>query len=173
MIEPSYIHQNASEILAETQNILCASAKGKALWDANKANIIILKGPMPQAFVYQDDLIYLRIPALQNKGRVEQAIDLAGAFIELKINAQNPPPTENLESDEILVAQHYKNVEIMMKAFEVADELEDSGYSAVKELRLMGVGKIYQAWKTGADLEKCANIYWDMFDTSNSDNKEE
>ena len=100
---------------------------------------------------------------------MEQAIDLAGAFIELKMNKENPPPSENLNDNDVLVAQHMKNVEIMMKAFEVAAELEESGYNAIKELRLMGVGKIYQAWKTGADLEKCANIYWEIFDN----NKEE
>ena len=169
MIAPPYLHPQGDGILEDTKKILCSSAKGKSYWDNNKVSIMILKGPMPQAFVYQDDLIYLRVPALQEKGRVEQAIDLAGAFIELKMNKENPPPSENLNDNDVLVAQHMKNVEIMMKAFEVAAELEESGYNAIKELRLMGVGKIYQAWKTGADLEKCANIYWEIFDN----NKEE
>jgi len=172
MIEPSYIHPNGAEILGDTQNILCSSTKGQKLWDGNKAKIIILKGPMPQAFVYQDDLIYLRVPALQNKGRVEQAIDLAGAFIELKMNTEKPSPSENLESDEILAEQHYKNVEIMMKAFEIAEELENSGYNAIKEIRMMGVGKIYQAWQPGSVLEKCATINWEMIDKNPSDNNE-
>lgn len=173
MIYPPYHHPAAETILEDTKRIICASAKGKAMWDAHKAPITIIKGPMPQAFVAGTDSIYLRVPALQQKGRVEQAIDLAGAFAEIKLNAkcQKLSPDKIGEND-TLVSQHMLNVEIILKVFEVAKELEDQGYDAVKELRLMGVGKIWQAWKSGADLDTCANIYWQMFDNNEEELEE-
>ncbi|MFP4312790.1 MAG: hypothetical protein ACLFR0_00570 [Alphaproteobacteria bacterium] len=167
MIYPPYHHPKAETILEDVKTILSASAKGKAYWETNKAPITIIRGPLPQAFVMEDKSIILRVPALQQRGRVEQAIDLAGAFAEIKLNARKSGPSpDKITDNDTLVGQHMKNVEIILKAFEVAAELEDQGYDAVKELRLMGVGKIWQAWKTGADLEKCANIYWQMFDNN-------
>lgn len=167
MIYPPYHHPEAETILEDTKRILCSSAKGKALWDAHKAPITVIKGPLPQAFVVGTQAIYLRVPALQQKGRVEQAIDLAGAFSEIKLNANRKKPApDKAQDNDAQASYHMKNVELIMKAFEVAKELEESGYDAVKELRLMGVGKMWQAWKTGADLETCAKIYWQMFDNN-------
>ncbi len=169
MIQPAYTHPRGEVILNEVKSILSASAKGVSLLQ-EPAQIIILKGPLPQAFVYEDKIIYLRIPALQEKGRLEQAIDLAGAYIELKMNQKlSPLEAESLGSDDILSEQHYKNVAIIYKTFPIAAELEEQGHKAVKELRLMGLGKLYQAWKTGVTLEDCANIYWEMFETKEED----
>jgi len=168
----NYYHPQGEAIKAQALEILMHSPRAKGLYEEIKPTIHILKGPLPQAFVHASKTIYLRVPALQTKGRLEQAIDLAGALIELRINASLPPlDPATIESDEILVQQHYKNVSIYMKAFPIAEELDEAGHKALKEIRLMGLGKLYQAWKTGASLEDCANIYWSIFDTEN-DNKE-
>lgn len=164
MIYPPYKHPAAETILEDVKRIICASETGKSYWDNHKSAITVIKGPMPQALAVSADQIILRVPALQQKGRVEQALDLAGAFVEIKMNAMKiiAKPAAEMNGN-YLLTQHLRNVEIMLKVFEVAEELEDAGYDAVKELRLMGLGKVWQAWKTGAEFEKCANIYWEMF----------
>lgn len=168
----NYFHPQAEAIKAETLEILMHSPRAKALYEEINPAIHILKGPLPQAFVHAAKTIYVRVPALQSKGRLEQALDLSGALIELKINKPLPPlDPATLESDETLVQQHYKNVSIYMKVFPIAEELDEAGHKALKEIRLMGLGKLYQAWKTGADLKECANIYWSIFDTDNESNE--
>ena len=167
----NYHHPDAKTILSETLSLLNHSSTAKSLLEQQKPHIKILKGPLPQAFVHQTSMIYLRVPALQRKGRLEQAIDLAGALNELAMNTKNSalPLPDTLEEDDTLVQQHYKNVSIYMKTFPVIEELESAGHKALKEMRLMGLGKIYQAWKTGANLEECAKIYWSIFDTETSE----
>ena len=168
----NYYHLEAEKIKAQSLEILLHSAQAKSLYEEIRPSIFVLKGPLPQTFVQDTNLIYLRVPALQKKGRLEQAIDLSGALSELKINQSLPPlDPATLESDESLVQQHYKNVSIYMKVFPIIEELDEAGHKALKEIRLMGLGKLYQAWKAGADLEDCANIYWSIFDTENN-NKE-
>lgn len=167
MIEQSYLHPMADGILDDVKTILSYSAKGKAYWEKNKNPITVVKNPMPQAFVSPQGHIFLCVPALQQKGRTEQAIDITGAFAELEMGEDRKiPDTTKLEDNDTLVDNHMKNVEIILKAFEVAEELEESGYDAVKELRFMGVGRMWQAWKSGADLQDCAKIYWNMFDNN-------
>ncbi|MAE51365.1 MAG: hypothetical protein CMH27_06115 [Micavibrio sp.] len=167
----NYHHPDAKTILSETLSLLKHSPTAKALLEQQKPDIKILKGPLPQAFVHQTSLIYLRVPALQRKGRLEQAIDLAGALNELVMNTKDntPPVPDTLEKDDTLMQQHYKNVSIYMKTFPIIEELESAGHKALKEMRLMGLGKIYQAWKTGASLDECARIYWSIFDTETSE----
>lgn len=163
MIYPPYHHPAAETILEDVKRIICASDKGKAYWDNHKAPITIIKGVVPQAFVIGTEAIYLRVPALQQKGRVEQALDLTGAFAEIKLNtARTISDSSKIEQDDQLITQHMRNLEIILRVFKVAKELEDAGYDAVKELRFMGLGKLWQAWKTGAEFEECANIYWSM-----------
>ena len=170
----NYHHPRAASIKAQSLEILSHSPRAKTLYEKIAPVIHILKGPLPQAFVHGTKTIYLRVPALQSNGRLEQAIDLSGALIELEMNKSLPaldPAT--LESDETQVQQHYKNVSIYMKVFPIAEELDEAGHKALKEIRLMGLGKLYQAWKSGADLEECANIYWSIFDTDNKNNDQE
>lgn len=173
MIEQSYLHPNANSILDEVKTILSYSAKGKAYWENNKNPITVVKHPTPQAFVSPQGQIFLCVPALQQKGRTEQAIDISAAFAEIEMGeGRQVPEKTKLDDDETLTDSHMKNVMLILKAFEVAKELEDAGYDAVKELRFMGVGRMWQAWKSGADLQDCANIYWNMFDSPNEGEEE-
>lgn len=167
MIEQSYIHPLGEVLLEETKNLLSSSPLGEALLARGLPQIIVLKGPLSQAYVHLDKIIYLRIPALQKKARIEQAIDLAGALLELQINAETPQnlDPDTLKSEEILVDQHLRNVEIIYDTLPIVSELEQNGHKAEREIRLMGLGRMYRAWKTGASLEECANIYWDIFET--------
>ncbi|MFN3701240.1 MAG: hypothetical protein ACK4VI_06935 [Alphaproteobacteria bacterium] len=161
----SYRHTDEQQVLSTTLDILNYSAKAKSLLDLLRPQIIVIKGILPQAYVYQDKIIYLRVPGLQSQGRIEQAIDLGGALIEMKINrALAPIPLDQLDNNDVITDQHLKNVSIILKSFKIAEELEENGFKAIKELRFMGLGKIYQAWKTGKTEQDCASIYWEMFD---------
>lgn len=166
MIEQSYLHPESEDIIQQTLEIMSYSSTAKAILEELSPKITVIKGIQPQAYVYEDKIIYLRVPALQHQGTLEQAIDLGGALIEAMENRLRPQiEPDHIEDDETLRQQHLCNVSIIIRSFKIAEELEENGFSAIKELRLMGLGKIYQAYKAGAGEEECANIYWNMFDT--------
>lgn len=159
----TYTHPCAADIVQQARDILARAHAGKALLDGYKGKIEIIKGPLAQAFVPQTDLIYLRVPPLQKMAKIEQALDLAGALTEAKmLNTAEEPKPETLQDDAIIAAQHERNVDIILAVFPIAVELDEAGYKAVHSLRLMGLGKMFQAWKTGAEREECANIYWNL-----------
>lgn len=163
----TYLHPEAHQILDQTRTILSPTPYADKI---NTLTIHVIKGPQPRAFCPNKNHIYLQVPAMQKSGRIEQALDLAGALIENKIvNDHGLPALESLDTDKTIEKQHLNNISIILGVFEIVDTLEHDGHEAIKTIRKMGLGKLYQTWKTGASREECAKLYWNMFNT-NRDN---
>lgn len=158
-----YRHPKAHEILMRTKDILSQSTLGDQMLEAYEGTIEVLKGPVAQGFVPTENLIILRVPALQEQAHEEQALDLAGALIEHQTVARNGfPDPMTLQDDETFTYLHYRNLDLIMGVFPVAEELDEEGFKALAALRYAGLSKLYHAWKTGESREECASIYWNM-----------
>ncbi len=158
-----YEHPQSHKIQMRAKHILSESDIGDKLLERYEGQIKVIKGPAPQAFIPTENLIILRVPPLQDQADEEQALDLAGALIEHKaIRASGFPDPSVIQEDQSLVYLHYRNLDVILGVFPIAEQLDDQGFKALAALRYAGLSKLYQAWKTGASREECANIYWSM-----------
>lgn len=158
----SYIHPQEDQILSQALDIMKRSETAAGLI-GKEQSIRVMTGPISQGFTPDGKRIYLRVPAMQNVAQIEQALDLAATLYECQILQKDGVPQKNqLETDDVLRGLHERNVRIIVKIFDIAQELDDSGYHATAELRKMGFSKMLNAWKTSNSIEECANIYWNM-----------
>ena len=166
MSEFRYDHEYGDKIIEEALGFFEYSESSQNLrksLENEPYKITTMTGPVSQCFVPNTKTIIMRLPALYTSAKIEQAIDLAGALAELEILRKgSAPKADEIETEKYAIAQHYKNLDIILRTFEIAQEWDNAGYRASLEIFRMGLRNLYKAWKKNDEYQSLSDIYWQL-----------
>lgn len=157
-------HPHEDKIIEDTSAILSSTSKGRYLLNLMQdyaGKVRVFNSPNYMGISTPDNLIYMTMPVIERTAKHAQAIVLASHIQDIHQNMSDfTRPAHTGDPQDYALLNYGKNLDMILESCIMVEELEkQNATGAVKEIRAMGFGPLYERQKTEKETDVLMPLY--------------